>query len=287
MKFFTTYYVEKSRFCLANISDYLRQDLSKKELIFIDPQISNLLKHSDYLNINKLHELAQPEALPNNQYISIDYPSDMFPERTAEFIERTNQNNERYGDNPQYITTIQYHLSMEKGLRADGFWAKEAEGKISDFESFKREFERNKPFFFKRKKILGIGNMCRILNPNQLTDKIFHYIIQQHRGNSLFKNEKNLYWVHFYGLAKRLILKYVPLLEYNQINVSVDSTKWTIAGLKLQKKYNFIHQQQVQFIDDRKKRFGKCGGWGVPSEITNEFFITYMNDLSRRIKVEY
>lgn len=189
--------------------------------MFVDPGVHALMKYPDYPQIELLHQLASGEVpMQPNEWISIDYPGDMFPERMAEFIERTYVNNITYATNPKYICTVQFHLS-NCAVPAHNLLGT-AQGDLADFASFKANIDRVLPIFTQcPSKILGIGNICRIMHPNKLLDKMIGYICRVHRTQQKFK------WVHLYGLALRNIRKYVPMLEYAGIRVSVDSTKWT------------------------------------------------------------
>jgi len=195
----------------------------QKKLVLVDPGVHALMKLPEYPQIELLHQLASGEVpLQSNEWVSIDYPGDMFPDRMAEFIERTYQNNIKYQLNPKYICTVQFHLSNCATPSAS--WAGVAHGDLTDFASFKFNLDRVLPIFKQTpQKILGIGNICRIMYPNKLLDRMIGYIVKIHRTQQKFK------WVHLYGLSLRNIRKYVPVLEYAGIRVSVDSTKWTRA----------------------------------------------------------
>ncbi|MHA1768145.1 MAG: hypothetical protein ACTSVK_18000 [Promethearchaeota archaeon] len=277
MIFFTDIQTEISSYCLLHIGKYDSVLKKDKKIIFVDPGVHSLLKYPEYPQIERLHYLADGH-LQSNEYISIDYPGDMFPERMEEFIERTYNNNKKYADNLQYINTIQFHLSNVQGLSHSIIGLTSALGHISDFQSFKKEFERNSEFFINKRKILGIGNLCRIFTPNSLTDRIFHYIIQQHKGNSLFKNERRIYWVHIYGMAKSLIKKYVPLMEYAGMKVSVDSTKWTQPDEFLKRKYYTFENQKLLSKTNRVHH-----GYGCSKDTRNEYFLNYINNIKKKI----
>jgi hypothetical protein len=183
----------------------------------------------------------------------------MFPGRTGEFIERTYYNNHKYAANERYICTVQFHLSNCAEPRANLSWAGSATGDLADFASFQHEFERIRSILQNPHKILGIGNMCRIMWPNDLTDQIIRYL------NSQIKHIQTRR-IHFYGLALRLIKKYVPMLEQAGWKVSVDSTKWTRAVTETLKRQH---------------------GLNCTKATRDLFFRTYLHELQKRgINVE-
>lgn len=202
--FFTDAQTECSKYCLTNIKYYNRQKLSKKKIIFIDPAVYQLKKSNEYLKIKELHKKVK--NLYTNEFISIDYPSDMNSELENLFILKTNYNNFKYASNNQYICTIQ--------------------SKFKNIASFKENFELLKPLF--RNKIVGIGNLCRIIYPKGYSEKLVKYLI---------KNKSYLKYLHLYGVSLRFIRKHIKVLTDN-FCVSVDSTKWTRAcNTSLKKKY--------------------------------------------------
>ncbi|MFW9881678.1 MAG: hypothetical protein ACFFG0_52095, partial [Candidatus Thorarchaeota archaeon] len=207
----------------------------KKLFNFIDPGVHYLLKNDNYPHLKKLHKLASGNLL-SNEFISIDYPGDMFPSKSQEFIKRSIQNNFKYADNPKYICTIQFNIS--RFIQNDRVKLPIAKPSINDFPSFKENFEILENIFLGKNKILGIGNLCRVFEPNKFMDKITSFLIAKSRGDSLFKNERKIKWIHFYGLSKSCIKRYIPIFLYNGIIVSADSLKWTRASSKnLRKKY--------------------------------------------------
>jgi len=220
LQFFTDITTNVSNLCLLHIDKYQDSRKYNKLQLFVDPGVHSLMKFPEYPKIDLLHKLASnPSLMGKNEHISIDYPGDMFPERTAEFIERTFLNNLKYKYNEQYICTIQFHLS-NCGIKTKT-WISAARGDLSDFASFKHNFERVELILKNPNKILGIGNICRIMHTNPLLDSIFNYIIS--------KKPSITNKIHLYGPALRIIKKYVPLLQSAGFEVSVDSTKWTRA----------------------------------------------------------
>jgi len=228
MYFFTDITTVASNYCLLHVNKYGDKRKFKKKLVFVDPGVHALMKGAeDYPDIGLLHTLAGGDLL-DNEWISIDYPGDMFPSRMAEFIELTNKNNFKYAENPRYIHTVQFHLSNTDERKIHNQWMGSASGSLEDFASFKANFDLLAPLFMDTEKVLGLGNLCRIFHPNPLTDKIFDYVVGQSRGGFL-TNHKRIKRVHVYGLGLRLIKKYVPGMEAAGIKVSTDSTKWTRA----------------------------------------------------------
>lgn len=173
----------------------------KKKEILVDPGVYELTKATEYSMIDLLHKLASERLLLDNEWISIDYPCDMNKKHSQEFIDKSVENNVMYKDYNKYICTIQFHYHNSN--------------------SFIYRAEEIRDIWSKDDKIVGIGNMCRILrtskNHMQFLDNVFEYIKTEMRGKR----------VHFYGLARQLIIKYIPRLENKKITVSIDSTKWT------------------------------------------------------------
>jgi len=235
MIFFTDISTKASSYCMLNINRYNSKLKKNKKLVFVDPGVWELTKGvTEYEFVEKLHRLAQGN-LEDNEYISIDYPCDMNEKYTDFFIEKSITNNLVYQRNPKYICTIQ--------------------SKFRDFKDFKKRFDDLGPIFLDQDKILGIGNMCRIMQPNTFTDNVFRYILR-------FRN--SIRWVHFYGLAHKLIMKYIPMLEGWGMKTSVDHTKWTRAcHNKLKRQY----------------------GLNCSSSNRDEFFLENIKKMKKKIKV--
>ena len=199
MKFFTDITTNASNFCLLNIKKYYDPRKESKKIVFVDPGVYELKKHREYSQIELLQQLAQGE-LKENEYLSIDYPCDMNLQYADEFIAKSIENNLRYAENPQYICTIQF--------------------RFQDFDSFRENWEHLECWVNFPQKIIGIGNLCRIMYPNEFTNDVFEYIISH-----TSKGQQ----IHFYGLSLRLIKTYIPLLERAGLVITLDSTKWTKA----------------------------------------------------------
>jgi len=266
MIFFTDITTNASNYCLLNIKKYNDFRKFKKKQIFVDPGVYELRTAVEYKHITLLHELAAG-GLTENEYISIDYPCDMidvpikdidtglekwmknpsknktsniknynnveYIKQCDVFIQKSIANNLKYKENSQYICTIQF--------------------KFRDFDDFKIQWEYLSSKIEFEKKIIGIGNMCRIMQPNTFTDKVMTYILNHTSQGQ---------WIHFYGLAKKLIDKYVPLLEQKGLIISVDSTKWTRAVTKELKLANGVcckkHNRDLFFTEYMKAIKCKC-----------------------------
>lgn len=232
MKFFTDITTSASHYCMLCVNQYYSTKKRTKSLIFVDPGVYDLKHSYEYSHITLLHNLAQGFLMPN-EYVSIDYPCDMNLQYSDQFIAESIRNNLRYADNPRYICTIQSHFQN-----------------FADFQT-QFNFLENKINFYH--KIVGVGNLCRIMAPNQFTDHVFEFL-----------KTKPAYRYHFYGLGMRLIKKYASFL--NSEFISVDSTKWTFA-----------------VTDILKKEYGpKCN-----TSNRNQFFLAYMSELSKFLTVDY
>lgn len=200
--FFTDITTNFSSYCLLNIKQYNNPNKFSKKLIYIDPGVYELKKSQEYSKIDFMHNLIQQNLLQKNEYISIDYPPDMNLKYSSLFIQKSIKNNLKYKNNEQYICTIQ--------------------SRFQDFKDFKKQFEFLESHINFDKKIIGIGNLCRIFHPNKFTDNLFSYLATKK------------YKYHFYGLGLNLIKKYLRKLE----NWSIDNTKWTRAvNSELKSKY--------------------------------------------------
>lgn len=230
LKFFTDVYTQLSHYCLLNIKRYHSKYKTGKIEYMIDPGVYELKTANEYKCIRRLRTLISRKLLKKNEFIALDYPCDMNPANTDEFITKTNYNNKKYHTYKNYIIVIQ--------------------NKLYDFKSFKENFELNKPYM-KGKNIIAIGNMCRLIYPTKFTDKVFKYIYDN------FPEGKQ---IHFYGLSLRVIRKYIPkLLE--KFQVSTDSTKWYRAvdrELKVKYGCNGRHHEEEFFLAYIKKLSKIC-----------------------------
>lgn len=201
LKFFTDITTNASNLCLLNIKRYSDKRKNDKDMIFIDPSVYELKKSNEYSKIELLHKII-PD-LRSNEFISIDYPCDMNLQFQNEFIEKSIRNNFRYANNLHYICTIQY--------------------RFMDLSDFKNKFNELYSIMNIPDKIIGIGNLCRILKVNktnkQFLDDLFKF---------LYENLPEKHLIHFYGLSANLIERYLPKM-LTKFEISVDSTKWTKA----------------------------------------------------------
>jgi hypothetical protein len=270
LQFYTDIYTDISKRCLLNYKYINNKRKRNKNSFKIDPDVGYLKKHNEYKDIALLHQLAN--NLKKDEEISIDYPCDMIQTSQYEpkaylnwlkykkkryqkvkcqthklpanyiydcntFIQKSYYNNILYANNNQYICTIQ----SEK----------------EDFHSFKVEAKRLKKIWKNPNKIIGLGNMCRIFNINEFSDKVYRWIAKNMAGRR----------IHIYGMSLKHIKKYVPLLEKVGIQVSVDSTKWTKAvTTELKEKYGLNCKKNTRDL----------------------FFLEYIKEIEKHgIKVEY
>lgn len=170
-------------------------------MFFIDPSVYELKDSNEYSNIELLKTLSNAGNLKENEYISIDYPNDMNPLYSDLFIQKTMLYNRLYASNPNYIATLQF--------------------KFKDIEDFKLRFEELSQFVDMKSKIIGIGNLCRIMSNCDFIEKVFDFLYNQIL-------EKSINWIHFYGLSKRVIEVCInKFKDIKNIVISTDSTKWT------------------------------------------------------------
>jgi len=185
----------------------------KEKAIFIDPGVYELKNGPEYSKIDEMYELIEA-GLPDNTWISIDYPCDMNLDYTDLFIEKTYKHNIRFADEPQYICTPQTEMA--------------------NIDSFYKEFERTRHIWERDYKIVGLGNICRLFGKgvNEVyrpyTNKVLSYVVDNMKGK----------WVHVYGAPRWLIKEWKIPLSTHGIKFSVDSTKWTRCSKRwLMEKY--------------------------------------------------
>jgi hypothetical protein len=247
-----------SNYCLLKISHYDDPRKDKKKIIFVDPGVEDLKKFTEYPYIERLHYLAQGH-LQSNEYLGIDYPSDMRKEMEEEFIRRSIENNWKYKDYLQYICGIQYK------------WCE-----YNDFVFRMKELE---PIYSYKKKVVGLGNLCRLLLKRTKKDHP-EYIYFQKIIDYIIQNKDKFYWIHIYGMSKFAILSFIPKLQQFCPNIifSVDNTKWTKCGNKrLHDKY-VLPKNQLQLIPTKHR----CSGIACTKSNRDEFFIEYMNDIQKK-----
>ena len=218
MKFFTDKTVI-NKYLLVKITDYLKmKDFSRWECVFIDPCVYELTKSNEYSWINKIDIEKFLNSLHAGHFFSLDYPCDMNVKYTKLFLNKSWNNAIKYCKFSQYIITVQ--------------------SEFNDYNSFISWFDRYNTLEIKSG-ILGLGNMCRIL---YFTDYIRDTLTYA------FKNTKTKR-IHIYGLGMRIIpFAYNLALKYN-IELTIDSTKWTRAVNKeLKWKYGYNAKQKDRQI---------------------------------------
>jgi hypothetical protein len=237
MRFFTDKTVDNP-WLLIKLVDYLKFNLQRdyKE-VFIDPGVYDLTKGDRFkwekaLEGDTRHFITEfLKGLPDNHYFSFDYPSDMNEAFKNEFITRTFENAKWYGGDKHYIVTMQF--------------------RHKDAYSFREWFERFNELPIESG-IFGLGNYCRHFHINDFVKHTLPYF---------FKNCRHPR-VHIYGLALRLIPYADKLAQKYDIQLSVDSTKWTRC-----------------VSQELKDRVGKLN---CSTDTRQEFFDEYMRVLDKR-----
>ena len=221
MIIFTDFKTKCSNYCLLAINQYHKIHLYPKLIYFIDTNVLELKANVEYSKIELLHKIASEKNLVNNQYISIDYPPDMNLQYSDIFIKKSIINNLKYKNNSHYICTIQYNFM--------------------DIQDFEYQFNYLKDKINFNNKIIGFGNLCRILRIKGKTHiQELEYI--QNIALFLSKAIKKLHWIHLYGLSFQVSEYLIPILmkANNKCIISIDSTKWTKAiDSYLKWKYGF------------------------------------------------
>jgi len=231
MQFFTDITTNASNLCLLNVKQYNNPKKLVKKACFIDPGVYELVKGPEYSRVEFLHELARGR-MAENEFLSIDYPCDMNSQYTELFIEKSIKNNLLYADNLKYITTIQYAFM--------------------DYTDFIKRCIELDSILSRPGKIIGLGNMCRIMRTTDYMDACMSYLINNYPARR----------VHIYGLSIRCIKKYVPILEKKDFVVSVDSTKWTRAVTLDFKKTHGVCARKAnrdEYLLEYIKEIQKCG----------------------------
>jgi hypothetical protein len=198
--FMTHLECSSSRFCVLNIKKIKEKRKELRKLIFIDPAVLDLRDYHYYVNESAMIGLIE-STLREHEFISLDYPVDFARDEneSLEFVEKSYENNMRWKDNLHYICCIQ--------------------SRHNDYDDFVLQYERLRPIFANKKKILGIGGACsHTKRPNEFTDKVFNY---------LSEHASEIYWVHFYGIKTPLISAYIDRLQmYAPLRISFDSTQY-------------------------------------------------------------
>lgn len=237
LTFFTDIQTNISNYCLLNIKSYHNKKKLKKKLIYIDPSVYELVKQEEYSKVDFMHILLEQNLLRENEYISIDYPCDMNEKLTDSFIQKSFDNNWRYRMNLKYICAIQ--------------------SRFGNYKDFVKQTEKLKGVWRGRNKIIGIGNLCRIMRPNSFTNNVLRYL------RNTFITHHQIYRLHFYGLSLAVMKSshFRSLINHGAC-VSVDSTKWTKACTNnLKKKYglNCSTKNRDEFFLEYIKTLQKSG----------------------------
>jgi len=263
--FMTDISTDCSNYCLLNIKKYDDPRKAKKKLIFVDPDVMSLRTHREYPLIDKLLWLANGHLQPN-EYLGLDMPSDMNHQYEDEFIRKSIERNWQFKDNLQYICGIQY--------------------KFLDINNFKIQMKALEPIYDHKQKIVGLGNLCRLLLGRRKKTNP-EYVYFQQIINYIIENKEKFYWIHIYGMSKFAICSFIPLLQKHapKIIISVDNTKWTKCGNKeLHDKY-VLPKGQSQLLPTTHKMTGV----GCTKANRNEFLeIGYIKDFKKaNIKIQY
>ncbi|MFX0132076.1 MAG: hypothetical protein ACFFDN_00390 [Candidatus Hodarchaeota archaeon] len=237
MKFFTDKSVEND-YLLIKIQDYLKMDdFSRWKEVIIDPGVYELTKGViEYSWEKEVNILDFLKSLPANHYFSCDYPCDMYLPHTNRFIARSWERASQYCWHPQYITTVQ--------------------SKFMDYWSFKEWFDKYNKLNIQG--FMGLGNMCRIFHLTEFVKHALDYAFSHCKSNR----------VHIFGLALNNIPYANKLAKRFNIELSMDSTKWTRA------------------VNTDLKQYYKTIGCRTKKE-RQEFFNWYIVELKKRgVKIE-
>ena len=217
MKFFTDKTVEND-YLLIKIKDYMKmKDFSRWEEVFIDPGVYDLTKDSKFSWEGTINILDFLNSLPENHYFSCDYPCDMNPAYTDLFLQKTWDNALKYHSHPHYIVTVQY--------------------KFKNYWNFVEWFDKYNALDI-TSGILGLGNMCRFRTLNSYLKHALDYAFShcKHRR------------IHIYGLCLKAIPYAYKLAKRYNIELSIDSVKWTFCYYETD-----IKDRQYHFEKYKKK----------------------------------
>lgn len=222
MKFFTDRTV-RNDFLLIKIGDYIKlKDFSRWKEIFIDPGVYELTKQKQYSWEKWLNIWEFLNSLPKNHFFSTDYPCDMNPKYSKEYIDWTYERNHVYNGHPNFIVTVQ--------------------SKFRDYFDFVKYFDIYNALHIESG-ILALGNMCRFRTLNHFLKHSLDYAFSHCNHPRL----------HIYGLCFKAIPYANKLAKRFRIEFSFDSTKWTRAcwqsGLPSCNKWN-----RQFYFDMYKKR---------------------------------
>jgi hypothetical protein len=185
-------------------------------------------------------------------------PSEEYNRLCLLFKQKSIENNWKYKNNLQYICTIQYDWMVQ-----------------SDFEYQMKALE---PIYMYKKKIVGLGNLCRLLLGKRKKDHS-EYIYFQKVIDYIIQNKRKFYWIHIYGMSMFAIKEFIPQLQKYAPNIiiSVDSTKWTKCCNKR------LHDKYVLPIGQTPDpNLGYVqSGIGCTKANRNEFFLEYMEEIKK------
>ena len=204
---------------------------------FIDPGIKDLVNYGDYKYREKITEYIDKNDIPSNCHITMDYPIFLAANEEAKVRYRdiSRYNNQKWGSNSHYVCVIQ-PLKYE----ADA-WIKEYEYLAPVFED-------------KKEKVLGIGGLVPISEPNSFTHEIFSYITS--RADHLSR-------IHFYGMGQALCERHLPKLIKKGVKCSVDHVKWIYNYDESFRKWGYVKYPRcdaavacyLQFIQRLRQTF--------------------------------
>jgi len=200
LRFFTDITTNASNYCLLHASRYHDKRKTNKLVVYVDPGVYYLnTGATEYKDIDLLHELAGG-ATRDNEWVSIDYPCDMNLNLQDYFVRKSVENNFKYARNDKYICTIQYRFADKADF-------------VRRFTELEHVWQENP------RKIIGLGNLCRIMRPTSYLNTVFRIVHERVPPGTR---------IHVYGAALSVIREYFPRL-CKRYDVSVDSTKWTRA----------------------------------------------------------
>ena len=227
MKFFTDGTIEWP-YLLTSIDKYLKMSNERKikfKEILIDPGVYFLKKNPTLKWEGKINIAPFLDSLPKNHFLSCDFPSDMNLNYKKLLLEKSWSYAQGYCYHPQFIVTIQFiHNS---------FWF----GKNSLMKMFDK-YNQLKI----RSGFIGIGNLCKQKYNNDFMKHALPYILK----NSNYKK------IHIYGLSIKNIPIADKLAKRYGIELSIDSTKWTMPIQKEIRSENtlwFTHEKRQIYFD--------------------------------------
>lgn len=234
MKFFTDRTV-KNDWLLIKVSQYIKlRNPNRWKEILIDPGVYDLTKSNSYSWEGSIDIKEFLYGIPKNHYFTCDYPGDMLNFRkdignhekailSDKFVLKSWENAIKYSGHPQYITTVQF--------------------KHNDYYDFTQWFDKYNSLYCKDgSQYMGLGNMCRQLYLNEF---------MKHSLDYAFKH-CNFPKIHIYGLGMRSIPYAYKLSKRFNIELTVDSTKWTRpCTVELKEKCGqfFKHQYRQEVFD--------------------------------------